>query len=70
MTDEQIKYLVDRFLMWKLPAGFNPDGGISFEPLGNKGTAHEYKREPSGTNLIGSTEAHEMVRYMIAGMPV
>ena len=28
ITDEQIKYMRDRFLGWKLPEGFNPDGGI------------------------------------------
>ena len=29
MKDSQIKYMVDRFLMWKLPDNFSPDNGIS-----------------------------------------
>ena len=28
LTDEQIKYMRDRFLGWKLPENFNPDNGI------------------------------------------
>lgn len=69
MTEDQIKYMVDRFLNWKLPENFNPDGGITFERLGNEGTAHQYTRQPSGTNLIDAAQANEMVRYMIEGMP-
>lgn len=26
MTDDQIKHMVNRFLGWKLPENFNPDG--------------------------------------------
>jgi hypothetical protein len=26
MTDEQVKHLVERFLSWKLPENFSPDG--------------------------------------------
>ncbi len=70
MTEEQIKYMANRFLMWKLPANFNPDGGISFDPIASKGTPHEFRREPVGTNLIGYTEAVEMVRHMIDGLPI
>lgn len=69
MTDAQIKYMVDRFLGWRLPENFNPDHGISFEPIGNKGTPHEYKRNPSGTNLFDASQADAMVRYMIEGLP-
>jgi hypothetical protein len=29
MTDAQIKHMTERFLGWKLPENFNPDGGIS-----------------------------------------
>lgn len=67
ITPEQIKYMADRFLAWKLPAGFRPDGGITFEPFGNKGTQYEYKREPSGTNLLDATQAYAMVQHMVAG---
>lgn len=69
MTDEQIKHMVDRFLNWKLPDNFHPDGGVSFQRLGNEGTPHQYRHEPSGTNLIDATQADAMVRHMIDGMP-
>ena len=69
MTDEQIKYMVDRFLTWKLPEHFGPDNGISFDPIASKGTPYEFRREPVGTNLLSATQATEMVRHMIEGMP-
>lgn len=69
MTDDQIKHMVDRFLGWKLPEHFNPDGGISFKPFGNMGTEHQYKNEPSGTNLFDAMQARAMVRHMIEGLP-
>lgn len=69
MNDAQIKHMVERFLAWPLPASFNPDGGISFDPVGNRGTAHEYPRHPSGTNLLDATQAEAMVRQMLEGLP-
>ena len=69
MTDAQIKHMVNRFLSWRLPKNFNPDGGISFAPTGNTGTAHEYKHEPSGTNLLDADQAEVMVLHMVDGMP-
>lgn len=69
MTEAQIKHMVDRFLSWKLPEHFNPDGGISFQPLRNVGTPHEFKSQPSGTNLFDASQAKVMVRHMIEGMP-
>lgn len=66
MTEDQIKHMVNRFLQWRLPKDFNPDGGVSFEPLMNKGTPREMEREPSGTNLFHYGQAEEMVRFMIA----
>lgn len=69
MKDHQIKYLRDRFLQWKLPENFNPDGGISFEKVINPGTDREYIREPVGTNLFDATQAEEMVRFMLDGLP-
>lgn len=65
MTDEQIKQMVNRFLMWKLPANFHPDGGVSFKPVSNEGTEYEYRFEPVGTNLFDYTQAEAMVRHMI-----
>lgn len=69
VTEDQIKHMVDRFLMWKLPETFNPDGGINFTKVGNSGTDHEYVRNPVGTNLLSAVEATAMVRHMIEGMP-
>jgi hypothetical protein len=74
MTDEQIKYMVDRFLAWRLPENFRPDAGISFNPEYNV----EYnasqglppaRHQPSGTNLFDTTQAEVMIRYMVEGMP-
>lgn len=71
MTEAQIKYMVDRFLSWKIPRDtFNPDGGISFDkkPF-NTHTPHPMLHEPSGTNLFDAVQADAMVRHMIEGMP-
>ena len=64
-----VAHMVDRFLSWKLPKNFNPDGGIEFRPLANKGTEHERVREPTGTNLFDYTQAEAMVRHMLEGLP-
>src|SRR5438132_946115 len=60
-TEDQIKHMVDRFLSWKLPENFNPDGGISFKRTFNEHTAFPMKHEPSGTNLFDATQADAMV---------
>lgn len=66
MTDDQIKHMTERFLMWKLPADFNPDNGISaVRP--NYGPNVEWA--PVGTNLLNYTQAEAMVRHMLEGMP-
>ena len=69
MTDEQIKHMANRFLVWKIPDSFSPDGGIKLDPIGNKGSAHEYRHQPVGTNLFTYTEAVAMVRHMVEGLP-
>lgn len=77
MTDDQIKHMVERFLRWKLPENFSPDGGISFKAEYNDSPAamaalgidKPMRAEPSGTNLFDYSQAEAMVRYMIAGMP-
>lgn len=66
----QIKHMVDRFLMWKLPDDFNPDGGISFQRMFNEHTPWPRKAEPVGTNLFDAQQAEAMVRHMLEGMPV
>ncbi len=70
MRDDQIKYMTERFLRWRLPENFNPDGGISFKKTFNETTAHPMKHEPVGTNLFDVTQAEGMVRYMAEGMPI
>jgi hypothetical protein len=63
MTEAQIKHMVDRFLGWKLPEDFNPDGHISYD-RSNQHPAFA----PSGTNLLTATQATAMVRHMIEGL--
>jgi hypothetical protein len=69
LSDEQIKHMVDRFLQWRLPENFNPDGGISFKKTFNENTPYPMKHEPVGTNLLDAMQAEEMIRYMVEGMP-
>jgi len=67
LSDEQIKYMRDRFLSWTLPQDLNPDGGISFK---RSESATKYNHPwPVGTNFLTATQAEEMVRYMIDGLP-
>lgn len=70
LTDAQIKHMVDRFLCWRLPENFNPDGGISFKATFNEHSPWgPSKSEPSGTNLFDAEQATAMVRHMIEGLP-
>ncbi len=68
MTEDQIKKMVDRFLGWPLPENFSPDGGITFERFRNKGTPHEGRNVPFGTNLLDANQAEVMVRYIVDGL--
>jgi len=58
LTDkmELIKIAVNRFLGWKLPDDFSPDGGISFK----KG-----QFDTIGTNLFTAQQAQEMFEYVL-----
>jgi hypothetical protein len=71
MTEDQIKHMVDRFLMWKLPADFSPDNGISFDAVASYFGSPEKRqvRQPVGTNLLTATQATAMVRHMLDGLP-
>lgn len=69
LSDEQVKHMVDRFLAWRLPENFSPDGGISFKPTFNDHLPTPTKHEPSGTNLFDYDQAEAMVRYMTQGLP-
>jgi hypothetical protein len=69
MTEDQIKYMVDRFLMWRLPKNFRPDAGISFKPTFNDHMPFgPMYHDPMGTNLFDADQATEMVRHMVAGL--
>ena len=68
MNEDQIKQMVSRFLAWKLPEDFNPDGGISFKRMFNENTPHPMRAEPVGTNLFSFPQAEEMVRHMLSGV--
>ena len=59
MTDSKINEMVDRFLRWKLPDDFHPDGGVSFTAPSNP------YWWPVGTNLLTATQAKEMIKYII-----
>ena len=51
-----VKQMVNRFLGWKLPKDFAPDGGISFK---------ESALWPTGTNLFTATQAEEMFLHVL-----
>lgn len=69
MTDAQIKHMVDRFLAWKLPEKFSPDGGISFTPTYRGVGGVERPHDPVGTNLLTATQATAMIEHMLVGLP-
>ena len=69
MTPEQIKHMVDRFLSWKLPKDFWPDGGIEFHRIHSGHDGLPVPFEPVGTNLFTANQAESMVRHMLFGLP-
>ena len=52
-----INRMVDRFLQWKLPTTFQPDGGIYYD--------NDPTRQPTGTNLFTATQAKEMLEFIL-----
>jgi len=70
MTEDQIKHMVQRFLQWRLPEDFDPDGGISFKREFNEHTSHPMRHQPVGTNLFNATQTEAMIRHMLLDMPV
>lgn len=60
-----VRAVVERFLAWRLPADFNPDGGISFKADFNENTDYPMRHEPSGTNLLDYRQAEAMVRHIL-----
>ena len=65
MTDDQIKDAVARFLCWRLPENFAPDGGISFKATFNENTPWPMRHEPTGANLLNATQAEAMIRHIL-----
>lgn len=65
MDEAAIKHMVERFLAWRLPDPWRPDGGISFTPMINQATGKPYAPGPTGTNLFDYTQAEAMVRHMV-----
>lgn len=59
-----IETMARRFLQWQLPENFDSDNGITFIKFGNKGTSYQYKRIPTGTNLLSYDQAIEMIKYI------
>jgi hypothetical protein len=62
-----VEMMVTRFLSWRLPADFYPDGGISFKHI----TAPEWTHDtwPTGTNLFHAGQAKAMVEHMLPAAP-
>lgn len=56
MDSSKMENMVSRFLQWKLPDDFCPDGGITFNPKYNW---------PVGTNLLTATQARDMLSYVV-----
>ena len=56
VTDE----MVTRFLGWKLPQDFNPDGGVTFTPINHPACW------PIGTNLLTAVQARAMLEHVLA----
>lgn len=64
-----IDAMVDRFLGWKLPEDFAPDGGISFKATYNDHLPVPMKHNPIGTNLLTAIQAKAMFEYATAQRP-
>ena len=60
-----IEEIVQRFLSWKLPKDFCPDGGISFKPGNSQQDTYENSGWPVGTNLFDARQAKEMIMHIL-----
>jgi hypothetical protein len=62
--------MMNRFLGWKLPADFSPDGGITFKRIYNETSPFGPRiAEPTGTNLFTADQARAMLEYVIGATP-
>jgi hypothetical protein len=57
LTEDQIKQMADRLMVWKLPDNFRPVGGISFKKC-------QPGVWPVGTNLLSYEQACDMLRFI------
>jgi hypothetical protein len=68
VTDE----MVNRFLSWKLPDDFCPDGGVSFSKTVGTMDGQRDRKEmgpawwPVGTNLLSAEQARAMLTHVLA----
>ena len=62
---EKIDAMVSRFLAWRLPENFSPDGGVSFQPTFRTVGGGEMKAAPTGTNLLTYTQAKAMLLHVV-----
>jgi len=58
-SNADIENMVSKFLCWKLPIDFTPDGGIDFFVNINP------RHWPTGTNLFHSIQVEEMFRHCL-----
>lgn len=63
MKSPNIDEIVSRFLSWKLPTDFSPDGGISFETRYLPSSPHWV----IGTNLFTADQAKAMFEHVLKG---
>lgn len=63
VREPDIQAMVSRFLAWKLPDDFLPDGGIRFAPV--KLPNGEVAFWPTGTNLLHAGQAEQMIRHIL-----
>lgn len=69
VTDE----MVNRFLCWRLPEDFSPDGGISFSKTVRTMEGERPRSEmgpawwPIGTNLLSADQARSMLEHILKG---
>ena len=69
------KEMVDRFLGWKLPENFSPDGGVSFARTVNTYIDGQFVKDaprrkqdwPVGTNLLDADQARQMLEHVLGG---
>lgn len=57
--------MVNRFLGWRVPEDFNPDGGVEFHRVMPNGHLRPPNWWPVGTNLLTAEQARAMLEYVI-----